>query len=191
MPGYQFHAFGRGGARLALITARLADDAVAIGFAGRVLSQHAEAIEVMVSQGERYVGGRKRAAVRAKVLIVEDCFIQAQTLKVSLEEAGYSVRCCGAEPQALGELDRTQPDLALVDINLGEGPSFLVADALERRGVPFLFVTGYEPQSLPSRWRRAEYICKPATGPQILEAARNLLQRRKRRPDDGGERQAT
>jgi CheY-like chemotaxis protein len=189
MPSYRFHARTRDGVRIIVSAAWSAD--AAARHAGGVLLDDAETSEVVVSRGERDGGARKRDAVRAKVLVVEDCFIQAQTLKAALEEAGYGVRCCGAEPQALGELDRARPDLALVDINLGEGRSFVVADALERLGVPFLFVSGYEQESLPPRWRRADYVCKPATGPQIVEAARSLLRRRRLRPDDDGERQAT
>jgi DNA-binding response OmpR family regulator len=34
-------------------------------------------------------------------------------------------------------------DLAVLDINLGGTMSFPIAEALARRGIPFLFLTGY------------------------------------------------
>ncbi|WP_297514565.1 response regulator [uncultured Caulobacter sp.] len=183
MPSYQFHLRLDDASRPTVTVARLADDNAALRRAEALLVSQPRALDVIVCQGERYVGARDRNDVangspRATILVVEDCFLQANTLKVALEDAGYAVRCRGHEDQALSELDRARPTLALIDINLGDGPSYAVAATLERLGVPFVFVTGYDRRVLPPRWRGAQYLSKPVTGGQVVDAVRGLLQRR-------------
>ena len=44
---------------------------------------------------------------------------------------------------------------ALLDINLRGEPLYPLAEALRARGVPFLFLTGYESLAIPEAWRGA------------------------------------
>ena len=41
-------------------------------------------------------------------------------------------------------------DGALLDVNLGDETSFAVVEALRDRGVPMLFLTGYDDSALPA-----------------------------------------
>jgi DNA-binding LytR/AlgR family response regulator len=52
-------------------------------------------------------------------------------------------------------------DAALLDINLGDGLIYQVADILAARHVPFAFVTGYDADSVDSRFRDVPILQKP------------------------------
>lgn len=181
MPDYLFYPHVDDDTRFGPTAFSLVDDAAALRHADSMLRDHTGTVEVLIFQGERYVATRGRdllvgVGASTKVLVVEDCFLQAQSLQFALEEAGCQVRCVGGEIQALVELDRERPDLALVDVNLGGEPSFAVAAAFEQAHVPLLFVTGYDQERLPARWRRSPYMCKPVTSAQVVDAVRDLLE---------------
>ncbi len=78
------------------------------------------------------------------VLIVEDEALVAMDLEFMLEEAGHvPVGSADDLESALRVVEETQPDLALVDIQLAMGESGLsVAQELRERGIPVLFATG-------------------------------------------------
>ena len=52
-------------------------------------------------------------------------------------------------------------DAAILDINLGDGMVYQVAEILARRHVPFAFVTGYDADSVDSRFRDIPVLQKP------------------------------
>ena len=82
-----------------------------------------------------------------RVLIVEDETLVALLIEVMLEDAGaIVVGHCATVDQALAVARHTALDLAVLDINLHGELSFPVAEALEQRRIPFLFVTGYGSQ---------------------------------------------
>ena len=63
----------------------------------------------------------------------------------------------------------SEADLALLDVNLGEGQtSFVAADILRARGVPFAFLTGYGPQGVRADLRDAPILGKPVDPDQLL-----------------------
>lgn len=77
-----------------------------------------------------------------KVLIVEDEFLVAVNLQSVIEDLGYSTVGIAADaPSALSLADE-QPDVALVDLNLRDGPTGAeIGVALSRLGVSVLYVT--------------------------------------------------
>ena len=86
------------------------------------------------------------AAQPARILIVEDERIVAASLKLSLEQAGYVVPgSAGTGEQAVSMAMELQPDLILMDINLGSGMDGV--DAVRRihnnAPVPVIFLTAY------------------------------------------------
>ncbi len=111
-----------------------------------------------------------------RVLVVEDDFYLAS-------DAARALRAAGAE--VVGPLPRSAPALealarngihaAVVDINLGDGPSFELADALKRHGVPFVFVTGYDEVLIPERLANVTTLLKPADMRAVVQAVAALL----------------
>ncbi len=84
------------------------------------------------------------------ILVVEDEILIALDLVAQLEEWGFSpVGPCSSVQHALAALEAATPDAALLDMNLGrDGTSEPIAMALQERGVPFLFLTGYSAHPL-------------------------------------------
>jgi CheY-like chemotaxis protein len=54
-----------------------------------------------------------------------------------------------------------QPDAAILDVNLGGQMVFPVVEVLRQRGVPFIFLTGYDPWSLPQAYADVPCFEKP------------------------------
>lgn len=107
----------------------------------------------------------------SRVLIVEDDPIIAMTQKMTLEEAGCGV--LGPAPdvdQALLIIGRQSIDLALLDINLNGEKVYPVADALAKRGVPFVFLTGYGDEMLAPAHRGQRCLTKPCDEDDLLRA---------------------
>jgi len=98
-----------------------------------------------------------------RILIVEDEYIVAWDLAQSLEQIGASViGPVGSVASALVLIsEEAALDIAVLDINLGSEQVFPVADALQARGLPFVFATGYDPSSIPGKYREALRFEKP------------------------------
>ena len=110
------------------------------------------------------------------VLVVEDETLIAMDLQGLLEDAGYRVLGpCGSVDEALGLLDREQPDVALLDVNLGGESVFRVATALARKNAEIVFLTGHSAQHLPEEHRHRPLVTKPylpSTVLDVLQASR-------------------
>ncbi|NQE64808.1 response regulator [Caulobacter sp. RHG1] len=111
-----------------------------------------------------------------RILVVEDDFFLASDAARALREAGAQI--VGPIPRSAPALDvlaRDGVDAAVVDINLGDGPSFELADALKRHGVPFVFVTGYDEILIPERLADVVTVLKPADMKAVVLAVAGLL----------------
>jgi DNA-binding response OmpR family regulator len=111
-----------------------------------------------------------------KVLIVEDEFLVASLIQDMLESAGCIVTGPIARvPEALTAADREDYDLAVLDVNLAGARIEPVAEALSRRHVPFVFVTGYAIGALPHEYAERPRICKPFKMAELLGALSSLV----------------
>lgn len=110
-----------------------------------------------------------------RVLVVEDDFYLATDEQSALEEAGATVVGPAAKAEdALRLIDAQSVDCAVVDINLGEGPSFAFAAALREREIPFLFTTGYDAAAIPDEFRSVERLEKPIEDADLVAAVNRL-----------------
>lgn len=107
-----------------------------------------------------------------RILVVEDEYLLADELAQELMDAGADV--LGPVPTieaALAVLDEeAAPDGAVLDVNLGGVPAFALADTLIERGVPLIFTTGYDPNTLPARFANVPKCGKPIRVAQIAAA---------------------
>lgn len=88
------------------------------------------------------------------VLVVEDEYFIADAMQRGLRKAGARVVGPAASvAEALALLQAEPVDGAVLDLNLDNEKTFPVADALEARGIPFLFATGYNLADIPPDWR--------------------------------------
>jgi PAS domain S-box-containing protein len=103
------------------------------------------------------------AAVAGRTcLVVEDEAVVAMNLKQWLGELGFDVvGPISALPQALAAATDASIHCAVLDVNIGGLPIYLVADALAARGVPFVFVTGYSRNSIDPQYAHVPTLEKP------------------------------
>jgi CheY-like chemotaxis protein len=97
-----------------------------------------------------------------RVLIVEDQYLVADDIRRVVEDLGGTV--IGPEGRregALHRIDLSGIDLAILDINLAGETAYPAADELRRRGIPFLFVTGYAPAAVRKDYGDVPHIEKP------------------------------
>jgi hypothetical protein len=79
-----------------------------------------------------------------RVLIVEDEPLLALNIEDMLTELGHHVVATATRiDKSLSLAQVTEFDLAVLDINLAGSNTFQVADILRKRGLPFIFTTGY------------------------------------------------
>jgi DNA-binding response OmpR family regulator len=111
------------------------------------------------------------------VLIVEDDFYLADDLRQALEDAGATVLGpAGNARDALRVIDRTPPDCTILDVNLGEGPTFEIAGALKARAIPFIFATGYDASNIPPEFADTLCLEKPLNLRKLVVAVVELRQ---------------
>jgi two-component system response regulator HydG len=81
--------------------------------------------------------------VKAKILIVEDQFIEAKSLNVILTNAGYSTCSIARSVSgALSIIESEKPDLVLVDILLqGEGTGIDLGHVLNEKNLAFVYLS--------------------------------------------------
>ena len=116
------------------------------------------------------------ALVGKHVLVVEDELMVALTVEDALEDAGCVVvgpfsRVAVALPVARVEAI----DLAVLDVNLAGEMVFPVAYALEDRGIPFLFLTGYGKAALPPERPNWKACVKPFQPEHLTQMLTQLI----------------
>lgn len=98
-------------------------------------------------------------------------------LEFVLTKAGYEVVGVAVDTrQALQLAAETEPELAVVDVNLRDGPTGTkVAEAMAARGVTVLFATA-EPENVPEQFAGAfGVVSKPYSAPSVRLAVEYCL----------------
>jgi len=111
-----------------------------------------------------------------RVLLVEDEMLVAWLLEDMLAELGCAVvGPASSVKQALAMIDFEAIDAAVLDVNLNGQMSYSVADALAARGVPFVFSTGYDKDTLLDRYRTFPVLQKPIQRSELSDTLAKLL----------------
>lgn len=96
-----------------------------------------------------------------RVLVIEDEMTIALSIEDMLIELGHEVIDLAMRlPQGLALARAASFDLAILDVNLDGRPSFPIADVLNDRGVPYLFLTGYGSAGIDPAHRRGRIVIK-------------------------------
>jgi len=112
----------------------------------------------------------------ASILLVEDEALIRMALAAMVEELGHRVVLEAGTIEDAGVSAMTGVfDLAILDINIGGYGIDPVADIIEKRGLPFFFVTGYGTAHLPSLFRRRPVLEKPVSLQRLRATIDQLL----------------
>jgi two-component system, LytTR family, response regulator LytT len=122
-----------------------------------------------------------------KILIAEDEAYIAESIYQMLLQFGYEpLEPAGTATKAIDCIETLVPQLAIVDIHIGENYSgFTVAAALSKKNIPFIFLTALYDKETISRAKQfnpAAYIVKPYTNENLfatIELALNQEQIKK------------
>lgn len=105
-----------------------------------------------------------------RVMILEDDPLIAFDLQCIVEDAGHEVvTVCASRRDGLAGIERGI-DFALLDVDVHDGKSFPVAEALRARAIPFAFVSGSHRGELPAALTGSRFIAKPYAEAAILGA---------------------
>jgi CheY-like chemotaxis protein len=110
------------------------------------------------------------------VLIVEDETMIRMLVSEMLEELGYVVAGQAARvDEALALVNSGLAfDAAILDVNLDGKTAEPIAAAVEKRGLPFLFATGYGASGVPQRYRGRPFLQKPFAIEHLSDALKQL-----------------
>ena len=118
-----------------------------------------------------------RMAAAASILVVEDEPLVAMTMEAALRGAGWKV--IGATSTLAGAVSLARSatcSAAVLDVNLRGERVDEVAAILHERGIPFLFVSGYDRGNLPPTFRdSAGFLSKPFSDRLLVQTVRSLL----------------
>ena len=119
----------------------------------------------------------ENALAKRRVLIVEDEYYLADDMAQALRQLGAEV--IGPIPDRDGALTLLSSGgpihLAVLDINLQGEMVYPVAEMLRERGVPFVFATGYDPESVASGYENVPRWQKPFNHTDLARALPSLL----------------
>jgi len=119
---------------------------------------------------------KESAITTARFLVVEDEYLIRMLLEDMLADLGYDVAAAVGTMAEANELAANGDfTAAVLDVNLDGEEIFPVADILVKRGLPFVFVTGYGEHSLPESYRGHPTLQKPFQAEQLKAALEGLL----------------
>ncbi len=108
------------------------------------------------------------------VLVLEDEPIIGFELEDMLADDGAEPFLCGSLDCARKLLAETQPDCAILDVNIHGEQSYPLAGELVERGIPFVFATGYGAALHPPQFAAVPTVSKPYRLATVLEAFATL-----------------
>ena len=117
-------------------------------------------------------GPKEVVRLAGRALLVEDNLIIALDAEEMLLGAGVErVDTASGVDEALRLIGSARPDFAVLDVNLGKGTSFPIADALAALGIPYVFASGYgEDARFPDVHSGVPVVDKPYSADRLVSA---------------------
>jgi CheY-like chemotaxis protein len=112
----------------------------------------------------------------ARIFVVEDESVITMLLQDMFEELRCEVVSLASRFQdALDKANTLSFEVAILDVNLNGQRTFPIAEALQARGLPFIFATGYGAAAVPENFRAAPVLQKPFRIADLERAVRTAL----------------
>jgi len=119
---------------------------------------------------------RDSAIEGARIFVVEDESVITMLLQDMFEELHCEVVSLASRFQdALEKANTLAFEVAILDVNLNGQRTFPIAEALQARGLPFIFATGYGAAAVPENFRAAPVLQKPFRIADLERAVRTAL----------------
>ncbi|HSZ74048.1 MAG TPA: response regulator [Rhizomicrobium sp.] len=116
------------------------------------------------------------SGARKPVLLVEDEVIVGLALKDALIEIGLdAIGPYGNVRDVMAAVRANDLAAAILDVNLGGETVYEVAELLTNRHVPFIFVTGYDRESIDARFRNVPLLRKPVDHDDLARILRDRI----------------
>jgi DNA-binding response OmpR family regulator len=112
-----------------------------------------------------------------RILIVEDSFLLVMELETVFGVLGWKVAgTASRKSEALAMAASKSFDAALLDVNLDGEMSWDVAAFLQKRGIPFVFSTGYDvSRILPEEFAGSAILGKPFNVNELEHRLRQVI----------------
>ena len=101
------------------------------------------------------------SSVKADVVLLEDDALINMSTAGLIEEMGYRVRAFMRLADCAKATRERLPDLAVLDVNVAGETSYELAHWLHERGIPVIFLTGYDSPNADSRLQHRPTCRKP------------------------------
>jgi DNA-binding response OmpR family regulator len=106
-----------------------------------------------------------------RVLVVEDESLVAMLIEEYLQDFGCAPACTASRVgKGLKVVNSTELDAAVLDVNVAGESVAPIAEALEKRGVPFIFASGYGAGGVDARWAGRPVLQKPFSAKELHAA---------------------
>jgi CheY-like chemotaxis protein len=130
------------------------------------------------SDSAQMLVGIKGAEASASILLVEDEALIRMMISEMVEELGHIVVAEAGNIETARHLAETATfDLAILDLNIAGFNVQPIAEIIEKRSLPFLFVSGYGVGGLPEPFRARPILDKPCFLEQLKQEIDLLLHR--------------
>jgi CheY-like chemotaxis protein len=137
--------------------------------------------KLSLARAYRVLGAKRRFARTVttsmpRVLLLDDEPLITMFLEDILAQLEYEiVGPAHTVAVALGLIEATPPDAAILDMNLGKELSYPAADALRIRRIPFMFLTGYVAPGIDPRFHNELVMTKPFDFEKIRQGLNHLF----------------
>src|SRR5690606_20824281 len=117
-----------------------------------------------------------KACVRGRnILVVEDEPLIAMLTGRVVKELGGALLGPFASPREARAVLATPIDAALLDVDVGGEFVYALAEELTARGVPMVFVTGYDSRAVDPRFASVPVLTKPVDRDELAGALASVL----------------
>lgn len=113
-----------------------------------------------------------------RVLVAEDELIVGYDLCDTVAEAGYEVEGPYDDlSSAMLAFQKNKPDVAILDVQLGDGIVYPLAEQMMAENVPVIFHSGrLTPEEVASRYPSARALAKPCPPAAVIASVQEALE---------------
>ncbi len=118
----------------------------------------------------------KKPLADFRILVVEDEFLVAEEMRQMLTEAGAEVIGPVSTLEAANRSLREEVVTgAILDVNLQGRLVYPLAEELDEKGMPYIFVTGYDAPDIAAEFQSRPRLDKPVSPGALVAVARKVF----------------